>query len=97
MSVRLGSAKEGDRVRALDGIDRDPSWHEFPPDCRPIPGEAYVVASAGICQRPGCDCGNTKLTYFLEDLPIPVAHYGDSMVGMALKDEWFTTEGARLQ
>ena len=99
MSVRLGCANEGERVRALDGIDRDPLWQAFHPAARPIPGEVYVVESAGFCRKEGCPCGGKQRLYFLKGLLVEVAsinHETGSWAGNALKDEWFTIEGARL-
>lgn len=99
MAVRLGSANPGDRVRALDGIDRDPVWSDIPPLARPVPGEVYVVQSAGYCQKPGCPCGGRQRSYFLKGLPVAVQHIepDGNWSGTGLKDEWFTTEGAKLQ
>ena len=90
--MRLASAKEGDRVRALGGIDRDPDWQGLPEHDRPIPNEFYTVQSVGICMCCGGD------TFTLAELPVTILHHdGNVRIRRSAKAEWFTCEGTRAQ
>lgn len=100
--MKLASAKEGDKVRALGGIDRDPDWQAIThPGWRPIPNERHTVAGVGSCR---CGCGTPLIALRELDAMMyvggshPHVNVRPGTTGLAgLKPEWFTTEGARTQ
>ena len=87
--MKLGSAKVGDKVRALSGIANDPDWYVVPEPWRPIPDVLYTVVDAVECPH----CG--ELSFVLAEIPLVlhVSLHGSEVKEAGLKAEWFVPAG----